>query len=69
MEVNWINTKDKMPEEEKEILFYSKAWGVSLGKFKYAHPDNEWIIPDSEDEIIDYNVTHWMPLPDEPLNV
>ena len=74
--MEWINVKDKLPEENETVWIHGDGW-TSLGGLVY----NEgwlWAVaydaPSLENGKIqcelyaddEYNVTHWMPLP-EPL--
>jgi hypothetical protein len=69
----WISVKDKLPELRQEVLvWYDNGYEVAyLQKFEppklqYPQFNNvemfEWCFGDFED----FDVTHWMPLPDMP---
>lgn len=62
----WISVKDRLPEEEKEVLCFTKWGEYFVGYWKYE----EWV---SEDNVIwvdgklgtgTYEVVAWMPLPE-----
>lgn len=57
----WISVKDRLPEEEKEVLCYlGNALGKGLIVAFRRHGDwyfDGWKCP---------TVTHWMPLPEPP---
>jgi hypothetical protein len=69
----WISVKDRLPELRQEVLvWYDNGYEVAyLQKFEppklqYPQFNNvemfEWCFGDFED----FDVTHWMPLPDRP---
>ncbi|MNG66047.1 hypothetical protein D3C71_343930 [compost metagenome] len=69
MNVNWIKVEDSLPEEEEEVLVYSKEFEddnlrigpISIGwlyKSKFHH------IRPVFDKVI--NITHWQPMPSKP---
>jgi hypothetical protein len=57
----WISVKDRLPEEEKEVLCYlGNALGKGIVVAFRRHGDwyfDGWKCP---------TVTHWMPLPEPP---
>ena len=61
--MDWINIKDKLPEEGQKVIYYFKETGISIGYYSckggcdcfYSH--DGWLCDD---------VTHWMPLPKPP---
>ena len=63
----WISVKDKLPLNSKNILIYSKDWGVGYGWYTagqgwyYCYHDGDGFIYTSGNDI-----THWMPLPELP---
>lgn len=80
--MNWISVKDRLPEYDEEVgceelLFYVPEEGIFYGTYKYKCEfyDDEKINMfwadnhdyDGGDAPID-NVTHWMPLPQPPIN-
>ncbi len=69
----WISVKDRLPELRQEVLvWYNNGYEVAyLQKFEppklqYPQFNNvemfEWCFGDFED----FDVTHWMPLPEPP---
>jgi Protein of unknown function (DUF551) len=69
----WISVKDRLPELRQEVLvWYDNGYEVAyLQKFEppklqYPQFNNvemfEWCFGDFED----FDVTHWMPLPEPP---
>ena len=63
----WISVKDKLPLDSRNILIYSKDWGVGYGWYTdwqgwyYCYYDGDEFIHIPENDI-----THWMPLPESP---
>ena len=61
MLAKWISVKDRLPEEEKEVLCYlGNALGKGIVVAFRRHGDwyfDGWKCP---------TVTHWMPLPEPP---
>ena len=67
--MEWISTKDRMPEENEDILFtegkdiYRGYWTTFLGKaFHQTPPEDQYFGDDFSLE----QITHWMPLPKLP---
>jgi hypothetical protein len=57
----WISVKDELPAEGKEVLVYDEHDGIETA---HRLHDNVW---GGYDEQSYYNnITHWMPLPNEP---
>ena len=61
--MEWISVKDKLPPEDEWILFCSEDQYIDMG----MSLDGIFCIPD-----LNYlqrnNVTHWMPLPEPPMD-
>ena len=62
----WISVNDRLPEKEQKVLVFYKA----IGEKNRIHNDviaTNWrksngdFIP-----VRDYEITHWMPLPEPP---
>lgn len=66
MAYNWIKCSDRMPEEDKKVLFVKKTWGknkeIHIGNFDSKM---KWWQAGSGVIKNEY-VTHWMPLPEPP---
>ena len=65
MKQEWVSVEDRLPEHEKEVLFYS--YGDYFAGF-YCHCEKEWYFG-SEKNPHEYSrtpITHWMPLPEPP---
>lgn len=54
----WIDVKDRMPEEDKEVLICSQWGTIDVG----WHYDTYWATEHNTYE--DYEVAAWMPLPE-----
>lgn len=60
----WISTKDRLPEEDREVLiaywfippYGDPGWVIETGR----HRSGRWVQLQGE------NVTHWTPLPELP---
>jgi hypothetical protein len=62
----WISVKDRLPTEESYILIYGKGNRQMTSLFKNScfmcyDLRTEWLEEAEE-------ITHWMPLPNKPLN-
>ena len=65
----WISVKDRLPERNKLVLVraVSTARGGNI-TFVGAY-DGFWFLQTAADTIgltIQYDITHWMPLPEPP---
>jgi hypothetical protein len=58
--MNWIDVKDQLPEEKKQILITDGEF-VKLGYFSIWDNGYFWGAPPYLSQI-----THWMPLPELP---
>lgn len=60
----WISTKDRLPDEDKEVLVAywflpnngDPSWIIETGRYLAG----KWV------QLEGYDVTHWMPLPEPP---
>jgi hypothetical protein len=59
----WISVEYHLPEQDKQVLIYSKDWGISFAIMQHGRFWDGNCYTDSE--LVD-NVTHWMPLPQTP---
>jgi len=57
--MNWISTKDRLPDDTKEYLCYTTKCKIKIAKYLPAF--NHW-----QRHTVINNVTHWMPLPEPP---
>ena len=58
----WISVKDRLPEEDQEVLIYdwpSRSTCIFWKSRKLAH---QWELSNGRN----CNPTHWMPLPEPP---
>ncbi|WP_258294882.1 DUF551 domain-containing protein, partial [Salmonella enterica] len=62
----WISCSERMPEETGDIIVVSD--GIVMSGISYSRRDGFYIaaLEYDDDEPID-GVTHWMPLPEPPL--
>jgi len=73
--MEWISVKDRMPPKAEDVLFCLDGGSMIVVGMLTGHL-NRWIISidnadaingiDKELDIIDREVTHWMPLPEPP---
>lgn len=76
----WIDVKDKLPEEDKEVLLVVNGWGKTppyyLGSLHHMEPETSWMtgLTSAESDWLIHGwsylrkpeVTHWMQLPEPP---
>lgn len=64
--MDWIDCNDRMPESNVSVMIYAKEWidAVVFGHLKTLRGP-KWI-DDELDCEINYDVSHWMPLPETP---
>jgi hypothetical protein len=67
-EMNWIKVEEYIPDNNKINLvcdYISEI--ISLAKYQEDEDENGvFMVMNMIDIPIDYNVTHWMPLPEAP---
>lgn len=59
----WINVKDKLPEEDTEVLVMN-YWGMEIAAYT-TNPVKRWYSYNGQEVI----VKCWMPLPEPPEEV
>ena len=63
--MEWISIKDRLPDDQSWVLVYAdgamNCMGFSKGKWQ------DWTIQSASNIVID-SITHWMPLPERPVN-
>lgn len=70
----WISVKDELPPQagdgscSNEVLVYDKERGKDIAYYCYPTDWNEPGWETSAECIPLDEVTHWMPLPDDPVN-
>lgn len=75
----WISVKDRMPDDEQEVLVIAHGWDgrlVYVGSHKRVEAQKSWLtgITNKSSEwslwgwsyLKEPMVTHWMPLPEPP---
>jgi hypothetical protein len=62
---NWISVKDKLPVEIEKDYLVTDGENIDVYWWKKLRTKEKWIWND-RDEFFDFNVTHWMPLPELP---
>ena len=61
----WISVKDRLPEEKGRYLTANKRFGDKIVVFDLWFGGGFWYV-DEEDNVFDFEVTHWMPMPNPP---
>ncbi len=61
--MKWISVKDELPSTDEEFLVYvfREGWGTYQTISDYDVRSGTWAIGSFE-----FEVTHWMPLPEPP---
>ena len=75
----WVSVKDKMPEDEQEVLVIAHGWDgrlVYVGSHKRVEAQKSWLTgitnKSSEWSLWGWSylkepiVTHWLPMPEPP---
>ena len=66
----WVSVKDRLPEEQKEVLIYLPEYDSVEMAALFEIPSlnlKEWA--QNEDAYMLNEVSHWMPLPEPPKEV
>ena len=61
----WISVKDSLPDIKEDVLVYVEDFGISQA---FRFDETSWWILFDEVDWSD-NITHWMKLPDKPVEV
>ena len=61
----WISVEDRLPEEKGRYLTANKRFGDKIVVFDLWFGGGFWYV-EEEDDVFDFEVTHWMPLPEPP---
>ncbi len=76
---DWISVKDRLPETRSQVhgpeqkrscllLIYSEEHGMVVGFMDEVDKENhDWIGWGVNDNLLITGVTHWMPLPEPPI--
>lgn len=73
LEQRWIPVSERLPEEQKTIgkyIFSENVLGTegyTIRRAYYNYTTKEWF--DGNEEMEWTEITHWMPLPEEPYKV
>lgn len=65
MQNAWISVKDRLPEERGRYIVAVCDYKGKIGVFDLWFDYPEWYI-DEDDDLYQFEVTHWMPLPEPP---
>lgn len=61
---HWISVEDELPKTETEVLMVSSGSTDTLCGYRCKVGKNRWYCYNDDDYW--HNVTHWMPLPQQP---
>lgn len=61
----WISVQDRLPEEKGRYLTANKRCGDKIVVFDLWFGGGFWYV-EEEDDVFDFEVTHWMPMPNPP---
>ena len=64
---DWISVEDRLPEKNGVDLAYYDRTCVSSVYYEKGRAQSEWT--DDYEGYCDFDVTHWMPLPEPPKEV
>ncbi len=75
-EREWISVEDRLPDFDVPVLCCFEHYHVKTPRLdvliRIDDDDREWLVWDLGDFLpelsMDYNVTHWMPLPKPPVS-
>lgn len=64
----WISADERLPEVYESMLVFMPESGQHVLNVSYneVHKKYEWDFPDKWINACDDDVTHWMPLPQQP---
>ena len=62
----WISVDDRLPENFQSVLVCTKNMGINLWEYREDSPTEDVWIDDRLNVYSIYDVTHWMPLPEQP---
>ncbi len=65
MQNEWISVKDRLPEKNGRYITTVCKYKDEIDVFDLWYEDDDWYI-DEGDYMYEYEVTHWMPLPEPP---
>lgn len=63
--MKWISVKDRLPKKEEQVIGYVKGHHCPVQMLGYGIPYGTWYCW-VEDVGLNYEVTHWMSLPNLP---
>ena len=61
----WISVDDRLPQKNGRYLTANKRWDDKINVFDLWFDGGFWYV-DGEDDVFDFEVTHWMPMPNPP---
>lgn len=72
MSDKWISVEERMPEYEVRVLTLAPKWYFCVAIHclrKWCDERGTWWIGENNFYVSDGDITHWMPLPSEDLEV
>ena len=63
----WISVEDELPKIETEVLMVSSGCTDTLCGYRCKDGKNGWYCYNDDDYW--HNITHWMPLPQQPAKL
>lgn len=61
----WVSVTERLPEETGRYLTANKRLDDKIDVFDLWFDGGFWYV-DEEDDVFDFEVTHWMPMPNPP---
>lgn len=61
--IGWVSVKDRMPEEDTDVLVWN-GWGMEIAAYT-TNPVKRWYLYTGQEVFAEY----WMPLPELPEEV
>ena len=62
----WIPCAERLPEDGLDVLVYLTAWNEHIQVAHIQYGGTMWELSDGEFYFSQYDVSHWMPLPEPP---
>ena len=63
----WVSVDDRLPEKNGVYITFCDDEGVFSALYERGRKQSEWT--DDYEGYLDFDVTHWMPLPEPPKEV
>lgn len=64
---DWISVKDKLPKDYEVVFIFPRPEDLGIRYAGLIDAKHGWqYYSDGRNKWFDCNVTHWMPIPDDP---